>query len=142
MRTLLREYMRRIGERAQLFFPLAGQDLNGRVAGLRVDSDRLRLHEAIDITTTVSGVITTSNGSASATLAAGSRFVRLIATEDCYIRFGVGVGPAGDPGTDGVSVYLPAGLVEYLICPDPALTYTIAAIQVSAGGSLHWAAVR
>lgn len=142
MRVSFREFMRRAGERASLLFPLAGQDHQGRVTGLQVDAGRLRLHEALNITEAVTGELALSGTSASVVLPAGARIIRIITTEDAFLRMGVGALTAGVPSVDGLSTYMPSGLVEYLLCPDPDVTYTLAAIKAGADdGIVYWSSV-
>jgi hypothetical protein len=139
MRNIVRDFLRRAGERVNVMMPLSGQDYRGRATTLRIDNERLRLHEALDITASVTGQLASVSSSAAQALPLGTRFVRVLATHDLYLRLGTGTPVAADG--DGLSMYLPAGLVEYLLCPDPTLVYSLAVIRESEDGVLHWATV-
>ena len=58
----------------------------------------------------------------------GSVIVRVVATADCYLEFGA------DPTATTESMFLPALVVEYF---SVRMGWKIAAIQKSAGGTLH-----
>ena len=69
--------------------------------------------------------------SAQATFQAGTIFIKLFATEDCWIKIATNPTAVAD---DGYSFFLPAGIVEYFVCNKSS---KLAVIRDSADGDLH-----
>jgi len=111
---------------------------------IKGEFNRLSVQEAFEIGGVSDRVTFTTGPSVPRTFTAGAgKFLRVLATADCYLNLAQPtVVVADDPGVDNYSIFCPLGETLFLTIPDMSQDAVLSVIGVSDGGELYASIVK